>query len=110
VQREQKGQQAHKRSKLLAEMQPEPPLLPLLESTGRRPLSRAATTSAATGAWYNASSFPRRWTCEGFPIALAELTETTSKASTLHYRMDGFLLNPVSAALVPRVPRVRDTC
>jgi hypothetical protein len=110
VQREQQGQQAQKRPQLLAEMQPEPPLLPLLESTGRRPLSRAATTSAATDAWYNASSFPRRWTCEGFPIALAELTETTSKASILHYRMDGFLLNPVSGALVPRVPRVRDTC
>ena len=92
MQREQQGQQAQKRPQLLAEMQPEPPLLPLLEGTGRRPLrplTRAATTSAATGAWYNASSFPRRRTCEGFPVALANLTEMTSKASMLQYRMDG---------------------
>ena len=63
MQREQQGQQAQKRPQLLAELQPEPPLLPLLEGTGRlslRPLTRAATTSAASGAWYNASSFPRR--------------------------------------------------
>ena len=81
--------------------QPEPALLPLLESVDRRPPLRATTfPPAATGAWYDAFLRRSRRACTAFSVALAKLKERNSKALILNYRTV-CLLDPVMRHVLP---------
>ena len=99
-QQQQQGQQTQHRSQLLSELQPEPPLLPLLKSVDRRPPSRATTISAATGAWYDSFLRLSRRACTAFPVALAKLKESNSKVLIFNYRTV-CLLDPVMRHVLP---------
>ena len=107
-QQQQQGQQTH-RSHLLAELQPEPPLLPLMMSVGRRPPSRATTISAATGLWYDALLRRSRLACTAFPVAFGQVEGEQFESVDLQLP-DGVFSGPGNASRAALVPRVRDTC
>ena len=113
VQREQQGQQAHKRSQLLAEMQPEPPLLPLLEGTGRRPLVTGGDDVRRYWRVVQCLQFPQQVNLRGFSGRVGQLDGDDFESVDLALPYGRLLTKPGNApraALVPRVPRVRDTC